>query len=269
MTALRIDSLRTFQNANHIAFGDLSLLDRALTHRSCMNERPAGREGPGLAGRAHDNETLEFLGDSVLGLVVARMLFAELDGRPEGDLARIKSWVVSEASLAPIAVQIGIAPLLVLGKGEERSGGRAKKAILADALEALFGALFLDSGFEAAAEFIARALRDRFEEALASPRRDFKTRLQEALQRDRLALPVYSIIKAEGPEHERRFIVSCRLADGRETRGEGLTRKDAEQEAARVMCGLVSSDSITPPRSREGFPARSARGLPAPFPEAP
>lgn len=232
MTASRLESLRSFQSSVKISFSDPSLLDRALTHRSCLNER---------ADRVADNETLEFLGDSVLGLAVARMLFRALDGRPEGDLARIKSWVVSEASLAPVAEQLGIAPLLALGKGEERSGGRSKKAILADALEALFGALFLDAGFEAAAEFVERVLRVRFDEALASPRRDWKTLLQETLQRDRLPLPVYSIIQAEGPQHEMVFIVSCRLADGQETRGEGRTRKDAEQEAAQSMCARLGA----------------------------
>ncbi|MFA5852454.1 MAG: ribonuclease III domain-containing protein, partial [Spirochaetales bacterium] len=143
--------LADFQKKLTISFLNENLLDVALTHRSFLNESSK-------RGDLSHNERLEFLGDAVLGQAAAALLYFKLEGRAEGELARIKSIVVSEHSLAPIAARIGIAEALRLGKGEELSGGRAKKALLADALEALIGAIFLDRGYEAARSFVARLL---------------------------------------------------------------------------------------------------------------
>ncbi|MGB4572641.1 MAG: ribonuclease III [Rectinemataceae bacterium] len=226
MRAERLDALLRFQEKAQLSFHDISLLDRAFTHRSRANE---------TIGQSSNNETLEFLGDAVLGQAVAHMLFRALDGRPEGELAQIKSWVVSEASLAPLAEDMGIPEILLLGRGEENSGGRRKKAILADAMEALFGALFIDSGHEAAAAFVERTMESRLREALAGGRRDYKTALQEFAQKHKKSLPFYKLENTEGPEHERVFEVSCDLGEGFFARAKGKTKKDAEQAAARAL----------------------------------
>ncbi|PKL06392.1 MAG: ribonuclease III [Spirochaetae bacterium HGW-Spirochaetae-9] len=217
--------LEDFQKKLQLSFNNLSLLDSSLTHRSFLNESHCGD------GLTH-NERLEFLGDAVLGQVVASLLFARLDGRPEGELARIKSIVVSEQSLAPIALAIGIPEALQLGRGEEHSGGRSKKALLADAVEALIGAVFLDQGYDAAQLFVSRLVEPVIEEAVAGKSKDYKTVIQEYAQKHYKELPLYTLDRAEGPEHDRIFWVSCKL--GRKSYGpfSGKTKKEAEQMAA-------------------------------------
>lgn len=239
MTAARLDLLARFQERCALGFRDPALLDRALTHSSCINEN---------SGQLVNNETLEFLGDAVLGQVVAHFLYRALDGKPEGVLSRAKSWVVSEASLAPVSEAIGIADILRMGKGEELSGGRKKKAILADALEAVFGALFIDSGYAAAETFIESVLSERLREAISAPARDFKSMLQEWAQKTKgQDLPVYSIIKAEGPQHDHVFVVSCTVREGESSIGRGKTRKAAEQDAARSMLASLGLPALHPP----------------------
>lgn len=211
------------------SFKDSALLELALTHRS------HGEEG------APSNERLEFLGDALLGLVVADRLFANED-LAEGEMAKVRAAVVNEAALASVAVGIGLGDELLLGKGEEASGGRGKASILADAMEALLGAVYLDGGLEAAASVIDTHWSALIAERSATPgRRDYKTRLQEALAQRELA-PEYEI-EGSGPDHERSFSAVVSAAGERLGSGIGSSKKRAEQAAAREALGRIEPDA--------------------------
>lgn len=198
---------------------DLGLLEAALTHRS--------------AGGAH-NERLEYLGDAVLNCVVAMMVFREFATADEGDLSRLRASLVSGESLAVIAAEMQLGQQLRLGSGELKSGGFRRKSILADALEALFGAIYLDGGFEAAERVIQRVFTPRLGQLpSAAELKDPKTRLQEALQARGLPLPVYQVESVSGEAHDQHFVVSCTVAALNLTAsGEGPSRRRAEQAAA-------------------------------------
>jgi ribonuclease-3 len=203
------------------AFGDRSLLRQALTHRSFGTP---------------NNERLEFLGDGLLNFVVARLLFERFPRLAEGDLSRLRASLVNQQSLADIAGSLSLGDQLKLGEGELKSGGFRRPSILADALEAVIGAIFLDGGF-AAAEQVLKKLYDPVL-AVTDPSamdKDPKTRLQELLQGRRMALPQYSIVTVSGEAHEQHFRVECAIADlDLCTHGEGPSRRAAEQEAARM-----------------------------------
>jgi ribonuclease-3 len=203
---------------------ELPLLQQALAHRSWCAENPGWSS----------NERLEFLGDSVLGLVVTDHLFLTYPDLPEGELAKIRASVVNSATLAELAASLGIGGALLLGKGEDASGGRQKPSILADAMEAVIGAVYLDRGWGAAEELVMGLVEARIEEAAAGPGcGDFKTRLQELCAKDFAHLPVYSVSE-EGPDHAKRFDAVVRI-DGRiRGAGRGRSKKQAEQAAARV-----------------------------------
>ena len=212
-------------------FADPALCVAALTHRS--------------AAGAH-NERLEFLGDSVLNCAAARLLF-EADRRAdEGTLSRRRATLVSGDTLAAIAAELGLGEHLRLGSGELKSGGFRRASILADALEALIGAVFLDAGFEAAFNVVERLLRTRLDGlAPVSALKDPKTRLQEALQGRGLALPVYSLLEATGEAHDQTFSVSCECtAFGLMTLGEGASRRRAEQLAAERLIALLPASLV-------------------------
>ena len=182
-----------------------------------------------------NNERLEFLGDSVLGIVVADYLFRLLPDRPEGDLAKIKSHVVSEDSLAEIALRLGIDKIVHVGKGEEISGGRKKKALLSDSMEALIGAWYLDSGYDKAARFILNYLKGPIETVLADKhRKDYKTLLQETVQKRYHSYPKYVLEKKTGPDHQRTFWMKVVVQGTSYGPGKGGNKKSAEQEAARM-----------------------------------
>lgn len=199
-------------------------MNQALTHRSYVNEDPRSRG---------NNERLEFLGDAVLGLVAASELFSKLGDRAEGELARVKSFVVSEDTLSEIAKAIGVDALLLVGRGEERTGGRAKKAILADAMEAVFGAAYLDAGFERARELVLRFMVPAIGDVLGDRhRRDYKTILQEYAQKWLKTYPVYAIAGKSGPDHDRTYEVICDLKGRRYGPASGKNKKEAEQAAA-------------------------------------
>ncbi len=211
-------------------FRDMALLDRALTHASQANEAPE-------AGR-RDNEPLEFLGDSVLGLAVTDLLHRRDPEGSEGRKSRRRAALVSAPSLARKADALGLPELLRLGRGEEKSGGRAKAALWADAYEAVIAAVYLDGGFDAALRLVAA----QFAGELGAPddaTEDAKSRLQELLQGEGRPLPKYFVVGEEGPSHERRFRVECRLDDGQATSGEGSTKKAAEQAAARAALDSI------------------------------
>lgn len=198
---------------------DPALYEAALTHRS--------------AGGSH-NERLEFLGDAVLNCVIARMLFAEFAAADEGDLSRFRASLVSGDSLAAIATELNLGPWVKLGSGELKSGGFRRKSILADSLEAIFGAIYLDGGFEAAAQVIERLFAPRLQKLpSAAELKDPKTRLQETLQARSLRPPTYSVMSIRGEQHAQRFQVRCVVPMlNIETLGEGGSRRAAEQSAA-------------------------------------
>jgi ribonuclease-3 len=234
--------LSAFQNRLSLDFLDMTLLDTALTHRSFINES-SGREN------LTHNERLEFLGDAVLGQVVALLLYERLKGRPEGELARIKSIVVSEHTLAPIAASIGISDALQMGRGEEISGGRNKKAILADALEALIGAVFIDRGYEAVQRFVEGLVEPAIAETLSGQSKDYKTIIQEYAQKYLKEMPAYALERTEGPDHARVFWVSCRIAKCHYGPCAGGTKKEAEQIVAReAYAKLVDSSKLAAER---------------------
>lgn len=230
--------INAFQERLDIRFKNLSLLEISLTHRSCANEKENG-EPP-----IH-NERLEFLGDAVLGQAVASILYENMLSRPEGDLSRIKSIVVSEAVLAGLAEEIGIPALLRLGKGEELSGGRKKRAILADALEAMIGAVFIDSGHEGAKAFVRRIMEGPILRALSGPSKDHKTVIQEYAQKYLQTLPRYTLESTQGPEHAHTFWVSCVLGLRKFGPYAGSTKKEAEQNAARELFEALCSESAS------------------------
>jgi ribonuclease-3 len=211
-----------------IKFADLTLLDLAFRHRSVSNEG---------TGESANNERLEFLGDSVLGMAVATYLYESMQEKPEGDLSKIKSVVVSEATLSTIALEIGVDRRLILGKGEELSGGREKKTILADALEAIIGAYYLDSGYSAAEKLVRRLIEPEIIKVLENRHiQDFKTLLQEFCQKNYKQCPVYELVDKTGPEHDRTFFVSVRIKDKVYGPEAGKSKKEAERAAAHYAC---------------------------------
>jgi len=199
-------------------------LDVALAHRSWCAEHPG----------TESNERLEFLGDAVLGLVVTAHLFAAYPSYPEGELAKIRASVVSSVSLAGTAADIGLGEHLLLGKGEDQSGGRAKRSILADGLEALIGAVYLEGGWDAAEVLVMRLVGERIIESAAGPGgEDYKTRLQEYSARHFEHVPGYDM-KDHGPEHAKRFFATVTVGETIHGQGEGQSKKAAEQAAAQA-----------------------------------
>jgi ribonuclease-3 len=212
------------QLALDYTFTDPTLLDQALTHRSFCSEHAVETS----------NERLEFLGDSVLGFVVTTFVYAEYPGLPEGELAKLRATVVSAETLAEIANELDLGAALRLGKGEDSSGGRAKPSILADAMEAVIAAVFLDGGLEVASRVVLAALEARIREQAAGPGGgDYKTRLQELAARRVDQLPRYQV-RHEGPDHNKRFFATVLLGGEPYGEGEGRSKKAAEQAAARV-----------------------------------
>ena len=219
-------------------FADAALLTQALTHRSF--------------GADH-NERLEFLGDAVLSVAVSSLLFEHFAGSDEGDLTRVRAHLVREDTLHRMAIQLGLPEVLRLSEGEARGGGAQRPSILADALEALIGATFVDGGFDAARSLVQRL----FGEVIATTdmgnwSKDAKTELQEWLQARRLAVPVYSIRATRGQAHAQTFEVDCSVpALGLVESGEGRSRRVAEQEAARRMLDALNASD------KPGSPLRS------------
>ncbi|MCL2210640.1 MAG: ribonuclease III [Treponema sp.] len=194
-------------------------------HRSVSNE----------TGNKTSNERLEFLGDSILGAVCATLLHETFLEKSEGELAKIKSVVVSENVLSDIALSLQIDQVLLLGKGEELSGGRNKKAILADAMEALIGALYLDCGYKTAFDFVSRCIKPEIEKVTGTNYyKDYKSILQEYCQRQFRCYPEYILTKRSGPEHDRTFWMEVKIGDEIYGKGTGRNKKSAEQEAAKA-----------------------------------
>jgi len=211
-------SSRLEQAIGH-SFSDVSLLRNALTHRSHSSPH---------------NERLEFLGDSILNGVIARQLYDRFPDLPEGDLSRLRANLVRQDSLHQLAISLSLGDSLRLGEGELKSGGAQRPSILADALEALFGAIWLDAGYEAASAVIVRLYGEKLDAIVpGQPIKDAKTRLQEYLQGKRLPLPKYSLVATEGEAHAQQFRIACAI-DSRNitTEGRAGSRRAAEQVAA-------------------------------------
>lgn len=237
---MRSDPLTQLEKALGHRFGDRELLKRALTHRSHAHE--SGMESPAAAD-IH-NEQLEFLGDAVLGFVTSETLFQEFPAYSEGQLSKLRAYLVSAQHLQAVARKLKLGDHLRLGRGEEQSGGRNKSALLVDATEAVLAALYLDGGLEAARPFIVskilgpelKRLRAHPEDARVT---DHKSTLQETLQAEGLPQPRYAIVKEHGPDHAKTFTVELRIQSGsgpgglQVTRATGASKKQAEQKAAR------------------------------------
>jgi ribonuclease III len=208
-----------------LSFNNLDLFVEALTHRSYLNEH---REYAG----SH-NERLEFLGDAVLELAATDFLFKKFPSKPEGDLTAYRAALVNTVSLAESAQALGISDFLLLSKGESRDIGRARDVILADAFEAIIGAVYLDRGFSAAEAFIAKNLYSKIDDVIAKRSyQDAKSRFQEIAQEKRGTTPSYQTLSEEGPDHSKLFTVGVFIGKEEIARGEGASKQEAEQRAA-------------------------------------
>ena len=218
--------MKTLEKSLGYQFHDPALLEEALRHSSYANEH--------RGDNVFSNERLEFLGDSVLGFVTAEYLFAKHPTAPEGELTRIRALLVCEDSLHEVAQRLKLGEYLKLGHGEESCGGRTRPSILADATEAVFAAVYLDGGIRAASELIPRVLLDKErEETAEAKRRDYKTKLQELVQRTPNQVLTYRLIGEQGPDHDKVFSFAVLLNDTVVGTGEGRSKKEAEQMAAK------------------------------------
>jgi ribonuclease-3 len=226
--------LVALQKALGISFNNPPLLEQALVHSSYLNENPA---------ITASNQRLEFLGDAVLGLVIAQELYRRLPQSSEGKMTELRSLLVRGDALSHLARSISLGSYLYMGKGEEASGGRDKPANLAGALEAVMGAIFLDQGFNMARDFILKLMDKEIKKALSqgiAP--DYKSQLQELIQARHQPAPTYQVIEATGPDHDRSFTVEVRLGDTVLGRGRGKSKKSAEEEAARSALQQLPAD---------------------------
>ena len=221
----RMKKLIDFCKNLGLKFRDIDLLDLAFHHRSCSNED--------INFKDLNNERLEFLGDSVLGLVAADFLYNDMTKNSEGDLSKIKSAVVSEDALAPVALKFGLDKMLVLGHGEELSGGRTKKAILADCMEAVIGAYYADQGFSAAQKYVLSFIVPEVRKIQKTGGKDYKSLLQEMYQKKCKKCPVYETVSVTGPDHSREFRVTVHLGEVSYGPASGKSKKEAEQLAAK------------------------------------
>ena len=209
-------------------FSDKALLTRALTHSSYANENSHTHQ---------DNERLEFLGDSVLGFITAEYLFANHKNQPEGELTKLRSYAVCEKSLFEFAKQIDLGDNILLSHGEEKTGGRERASVLSDAFEALIAAIYLDGGIENAKEFVLRFVAPYVEQKPSF--KDYKTMLQEVIQRNAGEQLSYVLVSESGPDHDKRFEVEAHLNSNVIGRGTAGSKKKAEQEAARQALELM------------------------------
>ena len=221
-------NLLTLQKRLEHTFINSKLLVQALTHRSFSSDH---------------NERIEFLGDSVLNLAVAGLLYERLGKLPEGDLSRARANLVKQETLYEVAVSLGLPHLIRLGEGEAKSGGQKRPSILADALEAVIGAVYLDAGFDVASELVRRMFKDvEINATMPAIGKDPKTELQEWLQGRKMSLPIYRIVGTEGAAHKQTFDIECEIVEYRRAeRGTGNSRRAGEQAAALVMLAFIKT----------------------------
>jgi len=226
ITSQRKKELVQFEKLIGIRFRRIELLNLAFCHRSYANEQ---------TNSIGNNEKLEFLGDSILGLIIAEHLYTALPEKNEGNLAKIKSFVVSEHSLSNVAKQLSIDAYLLLGKGEDSSGGRDKKTLLADAFEAVLGAIYLEAGIKGAKKFVMRFLLTEIEKVLKDKHhKDYKTLLQEYVQKVYKSYPKYQLVKKTGPDHAKIFWIEVFVQGKSFGPAEGRNKKEAEQKVAKI-----------------------------------
>lgn len=223
----RYRQLSSLQKRIKVKFNNQSLLNRALVHRSYINEAGSSQR---------DNERLEYLGDSVLALVVNEYLFKHFEEYVEGDLAKIKSAVVSEGTLAKVADEINLGSYIMMGKGEEQNGGRQRPSILANTLEALIGAIYLDSGLKESKKFVLSLVKKDIERIdQQTYLRDPKTTLQEYVQKKYKDRPLYEIVNESGPDHQKEFTVRLIINEREVGLGSGNSKRKAEMDAAKKV----------------------------------
>lgn len=250
LNAKRRQLLHKFEKRLDVRFNDLGLLNHALVHRSYLNGKSADR--------IESNERLEFLGDSVLGLVVNEYLYRTRPRENEGNLTKIKSLIVSRQILAQKAEELELGRYLLLSSGEIESGGRSRTSIIADALEGVIGAIYLDRGLSETDRFIRRLLLNKMQEITQDEENiNYKSLLQERVQSERKVHPVYKIRREAGPDHEKIFHVDVSIAGRHWGRGEGHTKKEAEQAAARAAIDELKKTSRGSSRRRR--PRRRSR----------
>jgi ribonuclease III len=221
-------------------FSNPQLLVRALVHRSFAYENPQSNE--------EDNETLEFLGDSVLGLAISHLLLERFPGYDEGELSRLRSSIVNERELARIAAELNLGSFLLLGKGEDMSGGRSKPSLLANTVESVLAAVYLDGGLDAAVELVKRLFHSYLEEELTdypllALDKDYKTQLQELTQARMKLTPTYFLESEEGPDHDKTFHMGVAVGERILARGSGKSKKEAQQQAAKQALEKMAEDA--------------------------
>lgn len=205
-------------------FKNPKIIEEALTHRSWVNEHPGIRD---------NNERLEFLGDAILEFVVSKELFLKFPSKKEGFLTTLRANLVNTSSLAQTANSLGLGKELFLSKGEEETGGRKNPSLLANTVEAIIGALFIDQGLSKAEEFIQKNILNKTKEMIKQPLKDPKSRLQEKIQAQGLPAPKYTVIKESGPDHQKTFVVKATINGKDLAQGKGRSKSEAEQNAAK------------------------------------
>ena len=215
-------------------FRDPTLCETALTHRSWMNETQKTDRS--------DNERMEFLGDSVLSLAISDMLMRRYPEHPEGELSKARSALVNEAGLARVSDDLLLGQWIFLGRGEEQAGGRQKRSLLSNALEALLGAVYLDGGFVAAMQVVEKLFQPALADSPGSTARDFKSRLQEVSQACLQLPPRYTVVAEHGPDHDKTFEVAISLGDKEYGRARGKSKKEAQQNAAEMALAALQAE---------------------------
>lgn len=221
--------MKEFEEKLGYTFKNKKLLETALTHSSYANEK-----------RRESNERLEFLGDSVLSLIVSNYIFRKLSKVDEGELTKIRASLVCEQSLAEFSKEVSLNQYLLLGKGEEMTGGRNRASIISDAFEAVLAAIYLDGGIEVATEWVMKVMNDKLSEALKGKiYKDYKTMLQEQVQRGDVGKVTYNTIKEMGPDHNKYFEVEVMIDGVVKNVGKGSSKKEAEQNAAQIALNRI------------------------------
>lgn len=234
MDAKRYKELQSLAKRCGIKINKFDTLDIALTHPTFVFEN----KGQGY----EHNQRLEFLGDAILGLVVGEYLYRNYPEKPEGELTKMRAAVVCEATLAKKSAELGIGQALRLGRGEENSGGRERSSILADAFEAILGAVYLEAGLEEAREFVIRQLKDEILAVADGKYKDYKTMLQEIIQKEHDENVSYVILEEKGPDHDKRFLAGVMWKGKILAKGMGKSKKEAEQKAAEEALKNLKND---------------------------
>lgn len=235
LTLNDLSDLKGLQKKLGIAFKDISILQQALVHRSFIHENPEFE--------LQDNERLEFMGDSLLGFVIALKIYEDSPGLSEGEMTKMRAALVRKESLAGLAGSLELGAYLYMGRGEESSGGRDKQSILSGAFEAVVGAVFIDQGFDASRDFIFRVFKGGMDRAADKHlTADYKSQLQELVQSRNRTAPVYKIVRETGPDHAKEFTVEVSVDGVVIGSGRGMSRRQAEKEAARVALDSLSRD---------------------------